>query len=140
MSMCVRGGNVSIFDEGDYGSDLASLEEMLYIELDDIIADFASRPCGNELVLELEPYLFDDGEHGWTEPDSPEPQVDGLRERNLKEKEQKAPASGGAEGEPSDRPAMVRMETDWVIEGMRWVTVDVETQDQEVESFHQAEI
>jgi hypothetical protein len=140
LSMCVRGGNVSIFDEGDYGSDPASLEEMLYIELDDMIANLTSRPCGNELVLELEPYLFDDDESGWAEPENPEAQLGGLRDRSSKEKESKAPVAGGAGVEPSDRPTMVRMETDWVIEGMRWVTVDVETPDQEIEGFHQAEV
>ncbi|MDD3599970.1 MAG: hypothetical protein PHS55_07645, partial [Firmicutes bacterium] len=140
LSLCVRGGNVSIFDDGDYGFDSASLEDMLYVELDDMIANFTSRPCGNEIVLELEPYLFNDGEYGWAETEDPEPQVDGLRGRGSKEKELKAPVAGGAEGGPSDRPAMVRMETDWVVEGMRWVTIDVETPDQGVESFYPAEI
>ena len=140
LSLCVRGGNVSIFDDGDYGFDSASLEDMLYVELDDMIANFTSRPCGNEIVLELEPYLFNDGEYGWAETEDPEPQVDGLRGRGSKEKELKAPVAGGAEGGPSDRPAMVRMETDWVVEGMRWVTIDVETPDQGVESFYPSEI
>ena len=74
-----------------------------------------SRPCGNEIVLELEPYLFNDGEYGWAETEDPEPQVDGLRER-LGE-ELKAPVAG-SRGR-ADRPAIVRMETDWVVEGMR---------------------
>ena len=140
LSMCVRGGNVSIFDEGDYVYDSMSMEGVLYMEVDDVMAKIASMPRGNELVLELEPYLFEEEEHGSVVSPSLESHRDDLRDMGAKEKDQKTTASTGAYEESSDKPTIARMETDWVIEGIKWVTIEVETRDEEMEWCEGSEI
>jgi hypothetical protein len=138
--MCVRGGNVSIFDEGDYVYDSMSMEGVLYMEVDDVMAKIASMPRGNELVLELEPYLFEEEEHGSVVSPSLESHRDDLRDMGAKEKDQKTTVSTGAYEESSDKPTTARMETDWVIEGIKWVTIEVETRDEEMEWCEGSEI
>ena len=133
-SLMVRGGSVSVEDELDGWA--KPVEELLYMDVDDMLTELGSRPLGNAIVLELEPYLLGEPEIDMDLPVGSELHRDGVSGRDSddkakgkdKETEPNAADSQADTEELFSRPVSVRVPTDWVGQGVKWLTVEIETE------------
>ncbi len=147
VSLMVRGGSVNVEDELDGWT--TPVEELLYMDVDDMLAELSSRPLGNDIVLELEPYLLDEPEVNMSPPAGSELHRDGVSGAESDDKAKSKDKGKGKAGEPNaadsqadveelfSKPVTVRVPTDWVVQGVKWLTVDIET---EVETEAETEI
>ncbi|MCR4424729.1 MAG: hypothetical protein NUW23_00855 [Firmicutes bacterium] len=118
LSLCVRGGGFFLDDEG-LKPGAMGFEELIYMDLDDLFEELSARDCNNELVVELEPYLAEEPD---IKPQEPQARRDGQAQRSPKEA---APPEHGSEPAAPECPK-AKAVTDWVIEGIKWVTVNIE--------------
>ncbi len=137
VSLMVRGGSVNVEDELDGWT--TPVEELLYMDVDDMLAELSSRPLGNDIVLELEPYLLDEPEVNMSLPAGSELRRDGVSGAEPDDKAKGKDKGKGKAGEPSaadsqadteelfSKPVSVHVPTDWVVQGVKWLTVDIET-------------
>ncbi|MBP7868934.1 MAG: hypothetical protein KA002_02605 [Firmicutes bacterium] len=138
VSLMVRGGSVNVEDELDGWT--TPVEELLYMDVDDMLAELSSRPLGSDIVLELEPYLLDEPEVNMGLPADSELRRDGVSGAESDDKAKGKDKSKGKAGEPSaadsqtdseelfSKPVTVRVPTDWVVQGVKWLTVDIEAE------------
>jgi hypothetical protein len=145
----VRGGSVNVEDELDGWA--TPVEELLYMDVDDMLAELSSRPLGNDIVLELEPYLLDEPEVDIGPPVGSELRRDGVSGVESDGKAKSKDKGKGKAGEPDaadsqsdteelfSKPVTVRVPTDWVVQGVKWITVDIETE-AEAETGTESEI
>ena len=136
VSLMVRGGSVSIEDEPDGGT--TPVEELLYMDVDDMLAELGSRPLGNDIVLELEPYLLDEPDIDMSLPVGSELARDGISGLESDDKAKGKDKGKDKETEPGaadsqadadglfSKPVSVRVPTDWVVQGVKWLTVEIE--------------
>ncbi|MBP7892344.1 MAG: hypothetical protein KA063_02245 [Firmicutes bacterium] len=137
VSLMIRGGSVNVEDELDGWT--TPVEELLYMDVDDMLAELSSRPLGNDIVLELEPYLLDEPEVNMSVPVGSELRRDGVSGVESDGKAKGKDKGKGKAGEPDaadsqadteelfSKPVSVRVPTDWVVQGVKWLTVDIET-------------
>jgi hypothetical protein len=146
VSLMVRGGSVSVEDELDGWA--KPVEELLYMDVDDMLTELGSRPLGNDIVLELEPYLLGEPEIDMDLPVGSELHRDGVSGRDSddkakgkdKETEPNAADSQADTEELFSRPVSVRVPTDWVVQGVKWLTVEIETETEpEIEKLYEAD-
>ncbi len=136
VSLMVRGGSVSFEDDVD--SWAKPVEELLYMDVDDMLAELGSRPLGNDIVLELEPYLLEEPSVDMGSPVDSELHRDGVSGRDSKDKasdkdkaKESAPSGGDSQADADalfSEPVSVRAQTEWVIQGIKWLTVDIEAE------------
>ena len=138
VSLMVRGGSVSVEDELDGWT--TPVQELLYMDVDDMLADLSSRPLGNDIVLELEPYLLDEPEIDMTVPVGSELHRDGVSGRESDDKAKGKDKGKDKETQPGaadlqadadelfSKPVSVRVPTDWVVQGVKWLTIEVENE------------
>lgn len=149
VSLMVRGGSVNVEEELDGWA--TPVEELLYMDVDDMLAELSSRPLGNDIVLELEPYLLDEPEVDIGPPVGSELRRDGVSGVESDGKAKSKDKGKGKAGEPDaadsqsdteelfSKPVTVRVPTDWVVQGVKWITVDIETE-AEAETGTESEI
>jgi hypothetical protein len=129
-SLMVRGGGVSFEDDMD--SWVKPVEELLCMDVDDMLAELGSRPLGNDIVLELEPYLLEEPRIDMGLPvdvELHEDSVSGGDSSDATGKDSgKDKAKEDAHATLLSEPVSVRAQTDWVIQGIKWLTVDIETE------------
>jgi len=155
VSLMVRGGSVNVEDELDGWTTPA--EELLYMDIDDMLAELNSRPLGNDIVLELEPYLLDEPEVDMSPPVGSELRRDGVSGTEPDDKAKDKDKGKGKAGEPNpadsqadteelfSKPVAVRVPTDWVVQGIKWLTVEIETEaetetEREIEELYGADV
>ena len=134
----VRGGSVSVEDELDGWT--TSVDELLYMDVDDMLAELGSRPLGNDIVLELEPYLADEPEIDMSVPVGSELRRDAVSGRDSDDKA--ADSQADAE-ELFSKPVSVRVPTDWVVQGVKWLTIEIESETEtepEIEELYGADV
>ncbi len=138
VSLMVRGGSVSVEDELDGWT--TSVDELLYMDVDDMLAELGSRPLGNDIVLELEPYLADEPEIDMSVPVGSELRRDAVSGRDS---DHKAADSQADAEELFSKPVSVRVPTDWVVQGVKWLTIEIESgteTDPEIEELYGADV
>ncbi|MEA4884950.1 MAG: SpoIVB peptidase S55 domain-containing protein [Clostridia bacterium] len=136
ISICVRGGSPA-YDEEDYSCLPPTIEELLKMDLDTMLEKLGARYRGNELVVELEPYYTDEagtpGKEAPAHDASGEPQphrgnpLDSAKGMDKQQDKAAKPTIAPPEEELSPEPVVSKVATDWVIEGIRWATVEIET-------------
>ena len=126
LSFMVRGGGVSPDD--DLGMSDDDIERLLYVGIDELVAELESAPAGNEIVLQMEEYLFDElySDEADTSSDEDRVLVDSQQavnsenqasERHIKDE--------GAEALLADKNPLpsARLKTEWFIQGFTWIDV-----------------
>jgi len=138
VSLMVRGGSVNVEDELDGWA--TPVEDLLYMDIDGMLAELGSRPLGNDIVLELEPYLLDEPEVNVGLPVGSELRRDGVSglesddKAKGKDKGKDKVAEPNAADSQADtealfsEPVSVRVPTDWVVQGVKWLTVEIEAE------------
>ncbi|MGI6146044.1 MAG: hypothetical protein GX183_05790 [Firmicutes bacterium] len=132
VSFLISGGG-STEDDLDDGED--EMERLLYLPIDELLAELASAPRGDEIVVRMEHYFLDDPfmseEYGLplkTEKGSKPVEVsDEMKEA------QRAPEAGANEegDERSEQDAgnrelpVTRVRTEWFVEGSTWVDGEI---------------
>ena len=134
----VRGGSVNVEDELDGWA--TPVEDLLYMDIDGMLAELGSRSLGNDIVLELEPYLLDEPEVNVGLPVGSELRRDGVSglesddQAKGKDKGKDKAAEPNAADSQADtealfsEPVSVRVPTDWVVQGVKWLTVEIEAE------------
>jgi len=158
VSLMIRGGSVDVEDELDGWT--TPVEELLYMDVDDMLAELSSRSLGNDIVLELEPYLMEEPDINMSLPAGSELRRDGASGAESDDKAKGKDKGKGKAGEPNaadsqadteeelfSKPVTVRVPTDWVVQGVKWLTVEIETEaetetgtEREIEELYGADV
>lgn len=141
VSFVVKGGGASDEDEGDlYGPDD---DDMIYMDMEELLAELRSAPRGDEIVVQMEDYFYDYDDTYMDEGNRPRGDAEaegpasgaGAQAPELHNQPRGDTKTDGAQAEGDSGDAGVdgvgaalpgaRLLTDWFIHGITWVDMEI---------------